>query len=140
MRKYVITSAIYAGLGLASGVFYREFTKLNNFTDRTMLGMVHPHLLGLGMIFFLFIGLLAIKLELEKYKTYRAFFITYNVGMGITAIMLTIRGIFEVLKTSLSANTNKIISLFSGIGHVVIAAVFILLFIALFKATKKDIN
>lgn len=138
MRKYIITSAIYAGLGLAAGVLYRELTKINNYTGRTALGMAHPHLLGLGMLFFLIIGLLAIKFKLETYKTYKAFFITYNIGMGITAAMLIVRGLFEVLNVTLNDTSNKMISIFSGLGHMVIAAGIILLFIALFKATRKN--
>lgn len=37
------------------GVFYREFTKLNGFTDFTTLSVVHTHclILGISMVFVL---------------------------------------------------------------------------------------
>lgn len=53
MKKIINTAMIYLALGLAAGVFYREFTKWNGFTGKTTLGVVHTHLLVLGMLFFL---------------------------------------------------------------------------------------
>lgn len=47
-------------LGLVSGLYYRELTKLNAFTGDSQLGLVHGHLLALGVLFFL------IVLALEK--------------------------------------------------------------------------
>ena len=51
MKKLLNWAFGYAIAGMAGGVFYREFTKFNNFTDRTALGVVHTHLFLLGMIF-----------------------------------------------------------------------------------------
>ena len=35
MKKLYTTARIYLILGLTAGVFYREFTKFNNFTGTT---------------------------------------------------------------------------------------------------------
>ncbi len=43
---------LYAVLAMASGVFYRELTKFNNFTAKTALSVVHTHYFLLGMVFF----------------------------------------------------------------------------------------
>lgn len=37
MKKYVNLTLVYAILAMAGGVFYREFTKFNDFTGRTAL-------------------------------------------------------------------------------------------------------
>lgn len=43
MKRYIISALVYAILAMASGVFYRKFTKFNGFTARTALGAVHTH-------------------------------------------------------------------------------------------------
>ena len=53
MKRYINTALLYAVLAMAGGVFYREFTKLNGYTDPTALSVVHTHYFLLGMVFFL---------------------------------------------------------------------------------------
>lgn len=53
MKKLFNLSFFYLILGLLLGVFFREFTKFNNFTDSTTLSTTHTHALVLGFIFFL---------------------------------------------------------------------------------------
>lgn len=48
MRHYY-AALMYTVLGLAAGLFYREYTKAHEFTGATELGTVHTHLLGLGL-------------------------------------------------------------------------------------------
>ena len=43
MKRYINISLAYAIAAMAGGVFYREFTKYNNFTGVTSLGKVHAH-------------------------------------------------------------------------------------------------
>ena len=54
-KKFINTSFLYAILAMIGGVFYREFTKINQFVGATALGKVHVHLFVLGMIFFLMV-------------------------------------------------------------------------------------
>lgn len=54
MKKYLNLSLIYAVAAMVGGVFYREFTKFNEFTGVTALGKVHTHLFLLGMVLFLY--------------------------------------------------------------------------------------
>src|SRR5690625_6507342 len=62
MKKLFYASFTYMLVGVASGLFYREFTKLNDFPEGqfTQLGLAHTHLLTLGFI------VLLIVLALEK--------------------------------------------------------------------------
>lgn len=71
---------------MIGGVFYREFTKLNGYTDWTTLSVVHTHYFILGMMFYLILGLVSMKINL---KTNRAV-LFYNIGLNLTAIMLVV--------------------------------------------------
>ena len=55
MQKLARASLSYMIIGLISGVYFREFTKLKDFTDWTQLSVVHTHTLILGMFFFLIV-------------------------------------------------------------------------------------
>lgn len=92
MKKYLNISLIYTIATMTGGVFYREFTKYNNFTDVTALGKVHAHLFLLGMLAFLIVALFAGHYDLTKFKTFRVFFWTYNMGVPLTTVMLLARG------------------------------------------------
>lgn len=52
MKKLFYASFAWMVLGVLGGLFYREFTKLNDFPEGefTQLGVVHTHLLTLGFI------------------------------------------------------------------------------------------
>lgn len=52
MKKYINTAFIYLIASLSAGVFYREFTKLNDFTAPTVLSVSHVHLFVLGTVLF----------------------------------------------------------------------------------------
>ena len=69
MKKYVNLTLVYAILAMVGGVFYREFTKFNDFTGRTALGVVHTHYFMLGMVFFLLLLLLEKNFSFTAAKT-----------------------------------------------------------------------
>ena len=54
MKRLFNLSFFYLILGLALGVFFREFTKLNDFSGATTLNVAHTHTLVLGFIGWLF--------------------------------------------------------------------------------------
>ncbi|MGN0997124.1 MAG: DUF2871 domain-containing protein [Candidatus Ventricola sp.] len=134
MKKYLNVSMIYAIAAMAGGVFYREFTKLHGFAGVTALGKVHTHLFLLGMVVFLLVALFSAQLELEKQKQFRVFVRVYNVGVPLTALMLGVRGVCQVLGLSLSRGASAAISGFAGIGHILTGVGLILLLLSLKKA------
>ncbi len=79
-KKLVNLSFIYAIIGLIAGAFYREFTKYLGFVGKTTLSVAHTHILVLGSLIFLILGLFSMNLKLENEKTFRTFFVSYNVG------------------------------------------------------------
>jgi hypothetical protein len=136
MKKYLNISFYYAIAAMVGGVFYREFTKWNDFTGVTALGKVHAHLFLLCMFVFLFVALFSSKLELSGFKSFRAFLCLYNIGVPLTAVMLLVRGITQVLSTPLSAGADAAISGVAGIGHILTGAGLVLLLVSLKKAVK----
>ena len=137
MKKCLNASLIYAIAALAGGVFYREFTKLNGFTGETALGKVHTHLFMLGMVVFLIAALFARGSSLEKEKTFRSFMIVYNIGVPLAVVMMTVRGVTQVLGAELSKGADALISGMAGIGHILTGAGIILFLTALLKCSDR---
>ena len=137
MKKYINISLVYAVAAMAGGVFYREFTKFNQFTGVTALGKVHTHLFLLGMVVFLLVALFADRLALEKQTSFSTFMTVYNIGVPLTSVMLLVRGITQVLGLSLSKGASAAISVIAGIGHILTGVGIVLLLLALRKADER---
>lgn len=136
MKKLFYASFAYMLVGVGSGLFYREFTKLNDFSEGqfTQLGLAHTHLLTLGFI------VLLIVLALEKAftissskKLFDWFFGLYNAGVILTSAMLIVHGSLTVL----GHESNKMIAGIAGLGHMLITAGMIVFFLALRRAVLR---
>lgn len=97
MKKLFNLSFFYLILGLALGVFFREFTKFNSFTGITTLSAAHTHTLVLGFIFFLILIILEKLFSISNTKYFTGWLITYNIGLLSLISTLIVRGILEVL-------------------------------------------
>lgn len=126
----------YMVVGVASGLFYREFTKANDFAEGqfTQLGVVHTHLLTLGFI------VLLIVLVLEKVfvvshspKLFTWFFWLYNAGVVLTAAMMVWHGSLTVL----GRESTAMIAGIAGLGHMLVTAGMIVFFVALGRAVRR---
>jgi len=138
MKKIANVSFFYSILGLLLGVFYREFTKINGFTEYTVLSGLHTHVLVLGTFFFLILLLLEKSFALTKNDKFNRFFITYNLGLLLTVIMMAIRGCVEVLNLEISSRIDSSISGMAGVGHVIMAIAYILFFLILLNSIHND--
>lgn len=133
MKKLLNASFIYMLVGVASGLFYREFTKLNNFPEGefTQLGLAHTHLLTLGFVVLLIVLVLEKTFAISRSpKMFSWFFWLYNAGVILTSAMLIWHGSLTVLEEE----STKMISGFAGLGHMLITAGMIVFFIALRRA------
>ncbi|MEG2395538.1 MAG: DUF2871 domain-containing protein [Oscillospiraceae bacterium] len=137
MKKYVNFSLFYAIAAMIGGVFYREFTKFNDFTGVTALGKVHTHLFLLGMVMFLLIALFSAHSKLSEQKLFRIFMPIYNIGVPLTAIMLTVRGVVQVLSITVSPALSGAISGISGIAHILTGTGIVLLILSIKKICKN---
>ncbi|WP_317367301.1 DUF2871 domain-containing protein [uncultured Tyzzerella sp.] len=139
MKKLINISFIYFILAMISGVFYREFTKFFNFTDKTTLSFTHSHLLTLGTVLFLILSLFSINTDLLSHKKFKTFLRFYNISLPFMIIMMIIRGVIQVLNVNISSGANAAISGMAGIAHMLMLVSFIILFVIL-KNTNVDRN
>ena len=138
MRKCLDFSLTYAIAAMVCGVFYREFTKYQDFTGVTALGKVHAHLFLLGMVMFLIVVLYAMHWNLDGQKKFRWFLRTYNIGVPLTAAMLLVRGVTQVLGLTLTTGASAAMSGIAGIGHILTGVGLILLLLALRDRAKEE--
>ncbi|MEE1622109.1 DUF2871 domain-containing protein [Zafaria sp. J156] len=135
MLRLLKTSFAFAFAGVASGLYYRELTKLNDFTDRagSQLGLVHTHFLVLGFL------VLLIVLALEKVFALSAaaprlgawFYWTWTTGTALTGGMMLLKGSLVVLGADAS---SKAFAGIAGLGHMLLTAGLVLLFLQLRRA------
>lgn len=136
MKKYYLSSIVYALLALVGGVFYREFTKGFSFTGQTTLSVVHVHYFVLGTIFFLVMLLLEKSFSFTNKKTNIAF-ILYHVGLNVTCLMFLVRGILQVTNQSLTTGIDAMVSGFAGIGHIVLGVSLVLVLVFIYQNVFK---
>ena len=136
MKRYMNTALLYAILAMVGGVFYREFTKFNGFTAKTTLSVVHTHYFLMGMVFFLLLLVLEKRFSFTGPKTGRVL-VFYHVGLNLTAVMLVIRGVTQVLGTTLSSGMSAAISGMAGIGHILLGVSLVLLLVQLKRAVQE---
>lgn len=139
MKKIANTAFIYAIIAMICGVIYREGSKFLGITEPITWSLTHTHFFVLGMFFFLIILLLEKSFHLTKEKKFKSFYITYNIGLVLTGIMLWIRGIFDITKNA-PVMYDKMISGISGIGHILLGIGIIIFFIILKKQVKEEKN
>ena len=131
MRKLYLAAFAYLLVGVASGLYYRELTKLTGWPEAqaTQLGVAHTHLLTLGFIVLLIVLVLEKVFTLSRSRLFPWFFWTYNAGVVLTSAMLVLHGSLTVL----GADSSKAIAGIAGTGHMLLTAGLILLLLALRK-------
>ena len=136
MKKYANSALIYAILAMAGGVFFREFTKFNGFEGTTTLAFVHTHYFALGMIVFLLLLLLENALHITDAKVSRAV-TAYHIGLNVTAAMLVVRGVPQVLGIELAHGMDAAISGIAGLGHIVLGVSIVLILLGVKRAVSR---
>lgn len=135
MKSYSNISIVYAILAMIGGVFYREFTKFQNFTEQTTLSVLHTHYFVLGMLFFLVLLLLEKNFAFTNKKT-KLFCTLYHIGLNLTTVMLTVRGVTQVLQMQISNALDASISGMSGIGHILLGVSMIVLLLQVKRSVQ----
>ncbi|MFI7188993.1 DUF2871 domain-containing protein [Nocardia nova] len=135
MKTLVTTAHVYMIIGLISGFYYREITKIEHFTGESQLAVVHTHVLALGMLFFLIVLALEKQFTLSaRTSLYGWFFGLYNIGLGVTVAVMTLHGTLTVLGHS----SGEAIALGAGVGHILLTAGLIVFFITLAKSVDDS--
>ena len=136
MKRYINTALLYAVLAMTGGVFYREFTKFNDFTAKTTLSVVHTHYFLLGMVFFLLLLLLEKNFSFTREKTGQIL-AAYHIGLNLTAVMLVVRGVAQIQLPALSSGMNAAISGMAGIGHITLGVSLTLLLVQIRRSVLE---
>lgn len=134
VKRILYAFIVYTSLGLVSGFLYRELTVHFNYTGETQMSVMHTHLLTLGMFMFLMLIPIEKLFKISSYYLFNCFYIVYNVGVVVTIGMQFTKGYMQIAGQSISLS----IAGFAGMGHVIITAGFILLFILLRQAIIKN--
>ncbi|MEO8908175.1 MAG: DUF2871 domain-containing protein [Microbacteriaceae bacterium] len=139
MKKLFYAAFAYMVLGVLSGLFYRELTKANHFSENafTQLAVVHTHLLVLGFIVLLIVLLLEKVFALSQSPLFSWFFWVYNAGLVITAGMMVVHGSLTVLGPDSGTGMAAIAGI-AGMGHILLAIGLVMLFIALGSRITAD--
>jgi len=137
MRHYLKAGVVYALIGMASGVFYREFTKFSAFAGTTRLSLMHGHYLSLGLFFFLFLLILEKQFSWSSWPKAKAFVLVYHVGLNMSALGLFARGLSQVLGLELGKALDASISGLSGIGHLLLGVSLIAILLRVGKAIGR---
>ena len=133
MKKLVRVSMSYMIIGLLFGVYYRELTKWFDFSGKTQLSTLHTHTLVLGMFFFLIVLLLEKNFHITAHKWCKRFYITYNIGLGITLLLMLIHGTMTVMGIESSAAISGI----AGLGHIIMTIGLGFFFAILFGSVEE---
>ena len=137
MNRLLNTAFAYMILGLASGLFYREYTKATDTLGLdTQLSTLHTHFLALGMLVFLVVLALDAVLSLSGRRSFTVFYWTYNIGLLITVAMQAVRGILT-LDGQDPATTSAAIPGIAGLGHMIVTVGLVALFVALRAGIKE---
>ncbi len=127
----------YLIAGLGSGVFYREFTKFTGFVGTTTLSVVHVHLLALGVLFCLILGVFCKITTVQEQPWFIRGTKIYHSGLIFTVIMLIVRGVLQVRGTPLSSGMDAAISGLAGIGHIVLGVGLVSIMAVLRKSSES---
>lgn len=131
MKKLYNAAFSYLIIGLLSGVFAREYSKAQGIKGSTMLQLVHTHVLILGFVFFLIaLGLFKV-FHVQETKSFRAWFVVYNVGLIFTIAIMLWRGLLQVNGTDFNGLSHMV-----GLGHVIISIGLVWFMILLKKSVK----
>ena len=136
ISKLFASAAVWTGLGLASGLFYREFTRQSGFAGVTQLSVAHAHALVLGTTILLVVLALTKAFSLDGDRRMRLFLAFWNGGLALTFVMMLVKGSMQVLGVALA--TSPMLAGISGLGHMVLSGTFVLFFLILRRAVKAD--
>ena len=142
MKKLFNSAFVYLLAALASGVLWREITKILDITEPTALGTVHTHLFSLGFIMFLLFILLEKNFHVSEAPKFNLFFILYHIGLILSAVLMVVRGMISILVINgtieMTNGLNGAISGIAGMGHIILTvALVIYMFLLKEKAAPE---
>lgn len=130
-------SAGYSAFGVASAIFYREFSRFWNVdteTIQTQLMSLHGHSFTLGGLFMLTVLCLEKNFALSAQKDFQKFGALYHTGLGITLLCLLTQGCLATV----GRKKNYTVKLVAHLGHGLIGGGLYYFYRALSFAVKAN--
>lgn len=124
-------------MGLGGGVFYREFTKLFNYTDPTHLGKIHVHALVLGFVLLTLIYSLVKKYGENNMNSLKKPIYIYITGLTFTLVNMVLLGIYEVVSSGQNIVNQNVLNGISGMGHIILSVGLVWTIIILYRIEKE---
>lgn len=138
MLRLMYTAFAFGISGVLSGLYYRELTKFNDFTDRSasQLPLVHTHLLVLGFVFLLIVLALEklFSLSAAAPRAFSWFYWMWTLGVALTGAMMLVKGTLVVQDVDASSAAFAGIA---GMGHIALSVGVVLLFVSLRAAVRN---
>lgn len=127
---------VFLFMGLIGGVFYREFTRLFEWQNETVLSLVHVHLLSLGFLTLLVIYSIIKNSNLNLNR------LTFSLKLYITGLIWTVvsfmvRGIYSITSPNINLFRDEFLSKFAGLGHILLGVGIVLIFLNILNNDKK---
>ncbi len=120
--------------GLFMGAFYREFTKFLNYTGPTNMSIMHTHLLSLGTLVFMVLGLLFKTYDVESTKKLNTLLNAYCLSVIITVSTMFVRGLYPVMGWEVTRAVDASISGVAGLAHILLGVSIVWIFNTIRKA------
>lgn len=127
-------------MGLVAGVFYREFTKVNNFVGDTRLSVLHTHTLVLGFVVLLVFYLLIRNYSLNRVLGLKKSYLIYVGGLTFTLVMMVFIGIYQITAQGQDLINIKAIEGMSGLGHIILAAGMTKLLVKIYRLENTQVK
>ena len=131
MKKLYNAAFTYLIIGLLSGIFAREYARAQGIQGKTLLNILHTHVLVLGFLFFLIALALSKLFAVHEAKGFNAWFIVYNVGLVLTVSALAARGLLQI-----NGADFKGLSHIAGTSHAIIGIALVWFMILIKKSYK----
>ena len=128
------SSILFLSIGLGFGVYYREISKIFDFSGDTVLTSLHVHALVLGTLVSLIILLFDGVYHVTQVKNFNRTWFIYSFGVYALLVMNTLRGTIEVMQLELSRALDMSIAGIAGLAHMTLGLGFVLLLLAIKKS------
>ena len=134
-------SFVYLVMGLAAGVFCREFTKFNSFYDKTTLGILHVHSIVVGFISLLLLWSILRNIDTtELIKKFKRPILSWTGGLYFTIVTMIVRGISQIVGEGYLPFPDTILAGIAGGGHLILGVSIVWIILELIKREKRNIK
>lgn len=137
LRGLALGIGVYIVLGLASGLYYREMSKVGVIDGPTQLNTLHTHFLALGVLLLGLILMCEGLFATSRVGLFRWVQPLFHAGLGLTTVMMVVRGTTDVLGRHIESAAVPGIA---GLGHMILTAALVLWAIALYRSMPTKLN